>query len=205
MTRLTEIDSHQPLDAFPVRDEWLTPRQCEILDQARRLLVSEGPAALTLAGLARQLAVEPSALRQHFSGTDELLRELAVDAMIEQQQALRGAAPDLLAQAEAYRRYALEHRELYRLITEYPFADQPLTSVLVSRQPELMVDALGPDLARAAWAFAHGMVELELDGRFSEDADVDAAWRAGIAAFAAAAATARQFTVRTGGCSARRC
>ena len=37
--------------------------------------------------------------------------------------------------------------------------------------------------ARAVWAFAHGMVMLELDHRFPADADLDAAWRAGIAAF----------------------
>ena len=37
--------------------------------------------------------------------------------------------------------------------------------------------------ARALWAFAHGMVMLELDHRFPPDADLDAAWRAGIAAF----------------------
>jgi hypothetical protein len=37
--------------------------------------------------------------------------------------------------------------------------------------------------ARALWAFAHGMVMLELDHRFPADADLDAAWQAGIAAF----------------------
>jgi hypothetical protein len=41
----------------------------------------------------------------------------------------------------------------------------------------------GQDRARAVWAFAHGMVGLELSGRFPPDADLDAAWRAGIAAF----------------------
>ena len=47
------------------------------------------------------------------------------------------------------------------------------------------VIALGgePDRARAAWAFAHGMIMLELNGRFPPTADLDAAWRAGLAAF----------------------
>jgi Polyketide cyclase / dehydrase and lipid transport len=36
---------------------------------------------------------------------------------------------------------------------------------------------------RALWAFAHGMVMLELDHRFPPDADLDRAWQAGIAAF----------------------
>jgi hypothetical protein len=43
-----------------------------------------------------------------------------------------------------------------------------------------------PDLARAVFAFAHGMSILELDGRFPPDADLDAAWAKGIAALAGA-------------------
>ena len=38
-------------------------------------------------------------------------------------------------------------------------------------------------LARAAWAFGHGMTILELNNRFPPDADLDAAWEHGIAAF----------------------
>ena len=40
------------------------------------------------------------------------------------------------------------------------------------------------------WAFAHGMVSLEIDGRFPPRADLDEAWRAGLAAFAPSAALA---------------
>lgn len=36
------------------------------------------------------------------------------------------------------------------------------------------------DLARAAWAFAHGMIILELNRRLPPDANLDAAWRHGI-------------------------
>ncbi|MBO0913930.1 WHG domain-containing protein, partial [Streptomyces laculatispora] len=42
--------------------------------------------------------------------------------------------------------------------------------------------------ARAAWAFAHGMVAMELNGRFPAGSDVPGAWAAGIAAFGAARA-----------------
>ena len=41
-----------------------------------------------------------------------------------------------------------------------------------------------PDRARAV-GFAHGMVILELDGRFPPGADLEAAWAAGLAAFGA--------------------
>jgi len=47
-----------------------------------------------------------------------------------------------------------------------------------------VVEAAGgdTDLARAAWAFAHGMTILELNGRFPPDADLDAAWLRGVEA-----------------------
>ena len=53
-----------------------------------------------------------------------------------------------------------------------------------ARAAATVVQAFGgdPDLARAAWAFAHGMTILELDDRFPPDADLDAAWAAGIEA-----------------------
>ena len=56
-----------------------------------------------------------------------------------------------------------------------------------ARPPRAFLEQLGPDLAGAAWAFSHGMVQLELDQRFAPDTDLDALWRAGIAALAAAA------------------
>jgi hypothetical protein len=44
----------------------------------------------------------------------------------------------------------------------------------------------GPCNARsAAWAFAHGKTNLELNGRFPSDADLGAAWKRGIAALRA--------------------
>jgi hypothetical protein len=48
-----------------------------------------------------------------------------------------------------------------------------------------MLQAVGYDthLARAMWAFAHGMVSLEIDGRFPPGADLDGAWAAGASSF----------------------
>jgi hypothetical protein len=59
------------------------------------------------------------------------------------------------------------------------------------------VDHAGdPQLARAVSAFAHGMVLLELTRRLPADADPQAAWEEGIAAFQARA-TARDSKLRT--------
>ena len=41
------------------------------------------------------------------------------------------------------------------------------------------------ETSEAVFAFAHGMTILELNGRFPADADLDAAWRRGLAALQA--------------------
>jgi AcrR family transcriptional regulator len=92
-----------------------------------------------------------------------------------------GALPALAA---AYRRFALEHPHLYRLMNNGPLPREHLPPGLEERTAAPLLRVAGSRArARAVWAFAHGMVMLELDHRFPADADLDAAWRAGIAAF----------------------
>jgi AcrR family transcriptional regulator len=92
-----------------------------------------------------------------------------------------GALPALAA---AYRRFALAHPHLYRLMTNGPLPREHLPPGLEDRTAAPVLRAAGSQArARAVWAFAHGMVMLELDHRFPADADLDAAWQAGIAAF----------------------
>jgi AcrR family transcriptional regulator len=174
-----------------MHDQWPCLRQRDILEVARRLVCDEGVAAVSVGRLARELEVEPASLYEHVSGTDELLAELAIDALIELALAVRSAQADVLAAAQAYREFALAHTELYRLITEHAV---PLESVggAEAGAAGAFIDTLGPDRGRAVWAFAHGMVELELDERFAPDADLDATWRAGITAIAAAADVGRE-------------
>ena len=90
----------------------------------------------------------------------------------------------LVALAGAYRRFALEHPHLYRLMNNGPLPRAHLPPGLEGRTAAPLLRVAGSEArARAVWAFAHGMVMLELDQRFPPDADLDAAWRAGIAAF----------------------
>jgi hypothetical protein len=167
-----------------VRDQWLTPRQCDILDVARRIVCGEGVPAVSIDRLASELEVAPSCVCEDFAGVDEVLAELAMDALIDQAVALRNGGRNPLAVAAAYRRFAREHTELYRLIASQGLSRESADP----RHPcaaRVFIEALGQDVGRAVWAFAHGMVEFELDSRFAPNADVDAAWRAGIGAFAA--------------------
>jgi hypothetical protein len=87
------------------------------------------------------------------------------------------------ALAKAYREWALAHPHLYRLATQgsLPRAELPEGLEAWTATPLVLV-AGSEAMARAAWAFAHGMTILELDGRFPPDADLDRAWDAGITA-----------------------
>ena len=54
--------------------------------------------------------------------------------------------------------------------------------------PPLQRAAGSPARARAAWAFIHGMIMLELNERFPDDGVTELAWQSGIAALQATAA-----------------
>ncbi len=85
-----------------------------------------------------------------------------------------------------YREFARSRPHLYRLLTTGRLPRERLKPGVESRAavPLMQVTRGDADLARAVWAFAHGMVILELDDRFPPGADLDAAWAAGLAAFA---------------------
>ena len=88
------------------------------------------------------------------------------------------------ALAAAYREFALAHPHLYRLMHNGPLPRHHLPAGVEDRAAAPVLRVTGSRArARALWAFAHGMVMLELDQRFPADADLDAAWEAGITAF----------------------
>jgi AcrR family transcriptional regulator len=165
----------------------LTERQRQIAAAARALLDAEGPAALTMRNVAEALGIKAPSLYKHVPDKTALEALVVAEAFGEIAHALEVAATQgLPGIARAYREYALAHPHLYRLMNYRPLRRDLLPAGLEARSAEPLAAAVGyyPDRARALWAFAHGMVSLEIDGRFPDDADLDAAWRAGIAEFA---------------------
>jgi AcrR family transcriptional regulator len=163
-------------------------RREDIVRAARALLEEEGPAALTMRRLGERLGIRAPSLYKHVRGKDELedaLQRAGLDELGAAVAREAGAAGDPLAAAfAAYRRFALASPALYRLVTERPLPADHELGPGERRGIEAVVAATGSvDGARAAWAFAHGMVHLELSDRFPPGADVDAAWRAGLEAF----------------------
>ncbi|MEU8605056.1 TetR/AcrR family transcriptional regulator [Streptomyces parvulus] len=168
----------------------MSPRAREIVAAARTLLEESGPAALTLRALADRLGIKAPSLYKHFQDKEAVEAELVVQALTGAAEAMEAAEarePGLTGLARAYRAYALAHPHLYCLMTERPLPRASLPAGLEDRAAAPLMRVCGgeQDLARSFWAFAHGMVVLEIHGRFPADADLDAAWVRGVGALGA--------------------
>jgi AcrR family transcriptional regulator len=174
--------------------ELRSPRVRDVVAAARDLLEREGPDGLTMRRLADRLGIRAPSLYKHVESKEELEALLMAEAFRGMGRDLHdavastgaGGSPTeaLAALGSAYRRWALAHPHLYRLVTGGPLPRERLPEGLEAWTAEPVVTATGgdPDRARAAWAFAHGMTILELDGRFPPGADLDAAWASGLRA-----------------------
>ena len=167
----------------------LSPRAREIVAAARRILERSGPEGLSMRAIADDLGIRAPSLYKHVADKETLEVALISDALAEIADAFElaaaGSADPLASLAAAYRAWALEHPHLYRLMMDRPLPRERLQPGLEDRAAAALVAAAGgdPDAARAAFAFAHGMVVLELNDRFPPGADLAAAWRRGVAAF----------------------
>ena len=166
----------------------LSPRARAVVAAAGQILEQDGHEALTMRRLGEAVGIRAPSLYKHFP--DKTAVEIAlIDDGFEAlacavETALAEHGVTLASLATAYRAFAKEHPHLYRLMTAGPLPRERLRPGGEARAAAPLMRVLShPDLARAAWAFAHGMTILELDGRFPPDADLDAAWAAGVAAF----------------------
>jgi AcrR family transcriptional regulator len=167
-----------------------SPRAQEIVAVARALLDEEGPRALSMRRVADRLGIRAPSIYKHLPDKQSLENALISDGFVEMAECFEAALETddpVGAIATAYRRFAQDNPHLYRLMTERPLQRERLTPGAEERAALPLFHAVGDDLdtARAAWAFAHGMTILELNGRFPPDADLDAAWERGLDAFRA--------------------
>lgn len=166
----------------------LTPRAQEIVAAARQLLEEEGPAGLSMRGVAERVGIRAPSIYKHLPDKQALVHAIVSTVFAELADAFEAVLdtedpPG--AMATIYRGYAREHPHLYRLMTEQPLDRDLLAPGVEDRAalPARAVVADDGDAGRALWAFAHGMTILELNDRFPPGADIDAAWRAGFEAF----------------------
>lgn len=165
-----------------------TARSEELLRIALEVLERDGLERLSVGQIARTARIKTPSLYKHFSGKREIelgLIEIGFERFIEATRtALDNLGPrasrrrKITAFVQAYRAFGLARPELYRLMN-----DRPLPRDLLS--PEIEAEAMRDylslvpdrDRARSFWAWAHGLLSLEIAGRFPDDADLDAAWQ----------------------------
>jgi AcrR family transcriptional regulator len=174
--------------------ETLSPRAREIVAAARELLERDGRDGLSMRRIADRLGIRAPSIYKHVPDK-QALEAAIVSAGFEEaaerfEAALRDAdvvEPPLAAVGRAYREFAREHPHLYDLMMSGPLPRERLVPGVEARAAAPVIEAVGGDehAARAAFAFAHGMVVLELADRFPPGADIDAAWARGLAALAA--------------------
>ena len=189
MITTARIDASAPAPAArPLSD-----RATEIVVVARRVLEAEGADALTMRRVGDELSIKAPSLYKHFSNKAAIELVVIEQALAELGAALRAAVDGrtrtdaVQSLLDTYRRVAREHPNLYRLSTFGQLRREELAPGLEDWAGEPFLLVMGdPYLAQAVWSSAHGMVILELDGRYPPDSDLDRTWREAADAFRAA-------------------
>jgi AcrR family transcriptional regulator len=182
--RPTDLATVRP--ALPER----SARVAEVVAAARAVIGRAGLAGLTMQSVAAELRIKAPSLYKHVGGKRDIEIELIVDTLAETGEALHRAVAEappgrhVAALLEAYRRVALAAPDLYRLATQGRLPRRELPSGLESWAGAPFRLATGdPYRGQALWAFAHGMVVLEIDRRFADATQLDTTWAEGAAAF----------------------
>jgi AcrR family transcriptional regulator len=169
-------------------------RRTQIVAAARRLLEEEGPDALSMRNVAAEIGIRAPSLYEHVADKRALESAIIAAGLHEQGEALReavaadGGADPLTAIAQCWRGWARDHPHVYALIYARDL-DRSDDAVAAAEQyaGAPLREICGGDLvtARVIWAYAHGMVNLELTDRFPPATEVEALWIRGLDALRA--------------------
>lgn len=170
-----------------------SPRAAQIVAAASEILESEGAEALTMRRLAAELDMQAPSLYKHFPNKAALEHALIENALFDVGDAMHAAVArpgrqgPVAALLRTYRALGLAQPNTYRLTTGRGSFRADVTPGLEEWCGEPFYLATGEaHLAQALWAFAHGMVILEIDNRFLEGSDLDRTWGTAARAFTGA-------------------
>lgn len=163
----------------------------EMVTVARDLLDGEGPDALTMRRVAARMGMREPSLYKHCRSRDELLAGVVASGMRElaegRLRAVASAADtnDAVRRLGAHQReFAAQHPHLYRLMFDRPFPRELVSDQADAAAWKPVVDVLGSqERVWAAFAFTHGMLELERTGRLAPGPQLEAVWQVGLEAF----------------------
>ncbi len=179
-----------------------------ILDAARRIVVRDGFAALSMRKIADAIGYSPASLYLYFENRDEIARALGAEGYAQLREALDAQiqvvdpAGRLRALAQAYVAFGEAHPETYRLV----FVDVPTVqpeegmpgpdAEPVVRVFAEALAALGPTTdaphAAALWATLHGIVMLALTRPGFAGPSLERVVEAALAAWLGTAAAGRK-------------
>lgn len=162
---------------------------------ARKLVEASGPDALTVGAVAQAAGIKAPSLYKHFADRAALLKAVEIDILHELEADLRqhmvghDAKTRIRAMANAYRRFAKDAPNRYRVIysgnafvdpeirAACLFAAQPLFEALrAGGVPEERVLPVSRTMA----PFLHGFVLMEIGSAFNLGGDVDEAFALGV-------------------------
>jgi len=163
-------------------------RRAELIAAARHLLETEGAEAITMRRLGAAVGIRGPSIYKHVPDKATIEDALTVVGFTELAGALQGMPSTFAALADAYRKWALGHPHMHRLLNNRPINRSQLPIGMEDRAAAPLVAACDGDLAmaRAAWATIKGLVDLELAHRFPPDADIEAIYAAAARAYATA-------------------
>ena len=154
----------------------------EILAAARAIGVREGWKAVTIRSVAQMLGYASPLLYEHFRDKEDLLTQIAVDALGQLEARLTEELPSdhwaaVASMVERYWTFMLEHTQLYRLLNGMDGV--PIDKTVVGRSAQslckVVAESVGPLLGEKAgeadgqiladelWALLHGMSALYMD------------------------------------------
>lgn len=140
--------------------------------------------------IADAVGIRAPSIYKHFADKSALEAALVEEALVEVGSALHaavaraGGTGPVRALLSAYRSVCVPQPHLYRLATAGRLPEDALPDGLEGWAGEPFYLATGdPYRSQALWSMAHGMVILEIDGRYPPGSDLDRTWRAAADAF----------------------
>jgi AcrR family transcriptional regulator len=149
---------------------------------AREIGIREGWRAVTIRSVAHKLGYTSPLLYEYFRDKEDLLTQIAVEAIALLERKLTENLPEdgqaaVVTMIERYWTFMLEHTQLYRLANGMDGV--PIDRVVVGRSAQTLCKAIGTAvrsvagentteaesqaLADELWALLHGMAALNLD------------------------------------------
>lgn len=149
------------------------------LRAALDLLEESDEAAVSLRAVARRAGVSSNAPYRHYPDKEALLAALASHGFHELRRSLltaeqaATAGQEIVALAQAYVRYALDHPALFRLMFSRPCTPSH-PEVRAAGDAAYAVISQEPSEARVAgwWSLVHGLASLVLYGKLPRDGDL---------------------------------